>query len=111
MLFDGWQRITYRKGIETLPRKSKKADLDIAAPSMGGGEPHFSGVWEVFEGYEFREPDDGPPYVAATGEVKKTYRPLADTPHLFLEFARLANKGVNREVLEEWLEAYGVLGM
>jgi hypothetical protein len=94
-----------------LPRKTKKADLDITAPSIGGGEPHFSGVWEVFEGYEIREPDDGPPYVEATGEVKKRYRPLAETPRLFLEFARLADKGVNREVLERWLEEYGVLGM
>jgi hypothetical protein len=94
-----------------LPRKTKKADLDITAPSMGEGEPHFSGVWEVFEGYEIREPDDGFPYVEATGEVKKTYRPLADTPHLFLEFARLEDKPVNREVLEWWLGEYGVLGM
>jgi hypothetical protein len=94
-----------------MPRKTKKADLDITAPSIGGGEPHLSGVWEVFEGYEIRERDDGPPYVEATGEVKKTYRPLVDTPHLFLEFARLADKGVDRGVLEGWLEEYGVLGM
>ena len=94
-----------------MPRKTKKADLDITAPSIGGGEPQLSGVWEVFDGYEIREPDDGPPYVEATGEVKKTYRPLVDTPHLFLEFARLADKGVNRVVLEGWLEEYGVLGM
>jgi hypothetical protein len=94
-----------------LPRKTKKADLDITAPSIGGDEPHLSGVWEVFEGYAIREPDDGPPYVEATGELKKTYRPLADTPHLFLEFARLEDKSVNREVLEGWLSEYGVLGM
>ena len=94
-----------------MPRKTKKADLDSTAPSIGGGEPQLSGVWEVFEGYEIREPDDGSPYVEATGEVKKTYRPLADTPHLFLEFARLEDKPVNREVLEGWLSEYGVLGM
>ena len=111
MLFDGWYRFTYRKGIEILARKTKEADLDITAPSMGEGEPHLSGVWEVFEGYEIREPDDGPPYVEATGERKKRYRPLVDTPHLFLEFARLADKGVDRGVLEGWLEEYGVLGM
>jgi hypothetical protein len=90
---------------------TKKADLEITAPSIGEGEPQLSGVWEVFEGYEIREPGDGPPYVEATGKVKKAYRPLVDTPHLFLEFARLADKYVNREVLEGWLEEHGVLGM
>src|SRR5687767_14938881 len=85
MLFDGWHRISYRKGIEILARKTKEADLDITAPSIGGGEPHLSGVWKVFEGYEVREPGEGLPYVEATGKVKKTYRPLVDTPHLFLE--------------------------
>jgi hypothetical protein len=68
-------------------------------------------VWEVFDGYEIHEPDDGSPYLQATGSVRKTYRPLADTPHLFLEFARLADKPVNRGVLESWLNEYGLLGM
>jgi hypothetical protein len=68
-------------------------------------------VWEVFERYEIQVPDDGLPYLEATGDVKKTYRPLADKPHLFLEFARLAENPVNREVLESWVNEYGLLGM
>jgi hypothetical protein len=94
-----------------LARKATKTDFDTSRPSTGGGEPHFSGVWEVFEGYELREPVDGSPYLDAAGGVKKIYRPLADTPHLFLEFARLGDKPVNREVLEGWLDEYGLLGM
>jgi hypothetical protein len=94
-----------------LARKAKEADFNITRPSMGGGEPHFSGVWEVFEGYEIRRPNDSHSYIKATGGVKKIYRPLADTPHLFLEFARLGDEPLTEKRLYRWLEDYGLLGI
>jgi hypothetical protein len=94
-----------------LARKTKEADFDITRPSIGGGEPQFSGVWEVFEGYEICRPNDSLPYIRATGGVKRTYRPLADTPHLFLEFARLGEEPLTRERLDHWLNEYGLLGI
>lgn len=95
-----------------MPRKTKENDFDITRPSMGGGEFHFSGVWEVFEEYEIRKASkDGDPYITAKGEVKRTYRPLADTPYLFLDLARLGDGTRNREALDSWLEKYGVLGI
>jgi hypothetical protein len=78
---------------------------------MGSDEPHFSGLWEVFEGYEIRVPGDGAPYLEAVGEMKKSYRPLADTPFLFLAFARLADQPATEEVLRSWIEEYGLLGV
>jgi hypothetical protein len=94
-----------------LPRKTKEPDFDITRPSMGGDEPHFSGIWEVFEDYEICTPDDSPPYIKAAGGIKKTYRPLADTPHLFLEFAQLGAESLNKERLDRWLKEYGLLGI
>ena len=98
------------KRCRKLARKTKKADFVTTRPSIGGGEPHFSGVWEVFEGYEIRRAD-AVSYIQATGEVKKVYRPLADAPHLFLEFARLSEQQPTKEVLQGWLKEYGVLGI
>lgn len=78
---------------------------------MGGEEPAFSGIWEVFEDYEIHQPEDGRPYIRAVGEVKKTYRPLADTPYLFLDLARLWDGPRDRDAIDGWLEEYGVLGI
>jgi hypothetical protein len=41
----------------------------------------------------------------------KDYRPLIDTPALFLEFARLADEAITREVWLDWVQRYGVLGL
>jgi hypothetical protein len=59
------------------------------------------------------EVDGGGVYVVARDNVKdEEYRPLVETPALFLEFARLAEGGeITREVWLEWVERYGVLGL
>lgn len=94
-----------------MARKTKKADFKVTRPSIGGGEPHFSGAWGVFESYKICKVDDELPYIRAQGEVKKTYRPLADTPDLFLEFARLAEVTLSEETILDWVQQYGVLGL
>jgi hypothetical protein len=40
-----------------------------------------------------------------------SYQPLAEIPGLFLEFARLADEEIIREVWLDWIERYGVLGL
>jgi hypothetical protein len=60
------------------------------------------------------------PVKVVWNELLSTYRPLVDTPGLFLEFARLAdNEGLDAElgtdnnanVALTWAETYGVLGL
>lgn len=110
-LFDSLICDSHRKGIETLPRRTKGFDFESTRASMGGGEPSFSGVWEIFENYEIRKLEDGHHYWQATGEVKRKYRPLADTPCLFLDLARLWDGPHNREAIDRWLGEYGLLGL
>jgi hypothetical protein len=45
------------------------------------------------------------------GAVSKYYRPLVDTPHLFLEFSRLAECKDSERAVEEWIFKYGLLGL
>lgn len=45
-------------------------------------------------------------------EEARPYRPLIDTPYLFLEFARIPEqKGHVYEALDNWLSNYGLLGL
>jgi len=78
---------------------------------MGGNEPHFSGLWGVYESYEVRPLDGRYPFLVALGELKGVYRPLADTPHLFFDFAQLAAEPLSHEVMLNWVGEYGVLGL
>jgi hypothetical protein len=51
-------------------------------------------------------------YVPYTSlDYHEDYRPLIDTPALFLEFARLADEAITREVWLDWVQRYGVLGL
>jgi hypothetical protein len=75
---------------------------------------HFrSDTWPVCEAYEVHELEDGNLWVEdAENGPDKIYRPLVDTPDLFLEFARLADSGeVGREAWLGWVKRYGVLGL
>lgn len=85
---------------------SKAAD-EAAKPDLRAG------MWKVWESYEVVEIDGGA-YVLARGNANNCdeYRPLAQTPGLYLEFARLADEGeITREVWLDWVERYGVLGL
>jgi hypothetical protein len=60
------------------------------------------------------EDDPGLAYVRVANDSYGSvysYRPLVDTPALFLEFARLADEEITREVWLDWVQRYGVLGL
>src|SRR5215208_445885 len=44
------------------------------------------------------------------GAEKRVYRPLVDTPDLFLEFARQPYEECSEEVVRDWVRKYGILG-
>jgi hypothetical protein len=73
--------------------------------------------WSVYEHYEVVDPEDGLPYVRASsvkqGEEPQSigrYNPVVDTPRLFLDFARIAERKDPRQGLSQWTHQYGLLG-
>jgi hypothetical protein len=71
----------------------------------------------VYEDYEVRRSEDGTGFVqvAARGTtheagLAESYEPITDTPHLFLEFARLVESKSTGEALMDWISRYGVPG-
>jgi len=60
------------------------------------------------------EDDPGLAYVRVANDSYGSvydYPPLVKTPALFLEFARLADEEITREVWLDWVQCYGVLGL
>lgn len=94
-------------------------------------------IWPVYEYYEFValcdvtevspgsivDPEDSPDeyeFIRSTldlndtvivpkGSVVREYQPLEETPNLFLEFAQIAEKGLERSSILAWLKKYGLL--
>jgi hypothetical protein len=68
--------------------------------------------WYVYEEYE-SVGQDHLAYMRAAdpSKVKSTYKPLEDSPHLFLEFARLTEQRNLAEALTEWISRRGLLGL
>lgn len=52
-----------------------------------------------------------PAYENTLGPPYREYRPLADTPALFLEFAELADEEITHEVWSAWVHRHGTLGL
>jgi hypothetical protein len=48
---------------------------------------------------------------ANSSKVRSTYKPLEDSPYLFLEFARLTEQTDPTEALTEWISRRGLLGL
>ncbi len=81
-----------------------------------------SKVWGVCQEYELRElpetTENSSPYCLAPKypdfqeqeDKWRMYRPLEDTPDLFLKFARLYEQGSSIELIVDWVNRYGVLG-
>jgi hypothetical protein len=69
--------------------------------------------WELYEEFDIVEEDGRLPYLrASSNNGVKLYRPLFDTPHLFLEFARVADHmGPPYEAIDNWISKYGLLGL
>jgi hypothetical protein len=88
------------------------------------------GEWRVFDHYEvadgphglcahaprsFRTPHSESHYRLVFQfdylyQGQKGFRPLVDTPALFLEFAGLVEEGITRDKWLDWMHRYGVLG-
>ena len=69
--------------------------------------------WMAFEDFKVIEEDGRLPYFRASSyKGAHIYDPLIDTPHLFLEFARIVeHKGYQLEALDNWVRKYGMLGL
>jgi hypothetical protein len=89
-----------------------REDFRSASPFEKGEHSGYF-IWVVYGDYELAEEDEHLPYLTASSdEGARTYRPLVDTPHLFLEFARIAERrGRSDEALDNWIRKYGLLGL
>jgi hypothetical protein len=87
-------------------------DFRSTSPFEKGADSGFFN-WMVCEGYEIAEEDGLLPYFTASSyERAEYYKPLVDTPHLYLEFARIAERrGRLDEGLDNWIRKYGLLGL
>jgi hypothetical protein len=71
-------------------------------------------AWSVYEGYELASREDGAGRYFKASEnasIAHRYTPLIDTPHLFLEFARLEEQKDKDQAMPEWIGRRGLLGM
>jgi hypothetical protein len=93
-------------------------DIANTNPFLKEKEFHTSILWQVYEDYEIVDQQDGLPYITASGREGRhakprgvrVYDPLVDTPRLFLDFARIAERKNRREALLQWIAQYGLLG-
>ncbi len=80
--------------------------------------PDESVTWWVCNDYEVKESSKNeeeallyPKYSRGPQKDKwREYKPLQDTPDLFLRFAKLHEKGCSVESAREWARRYGLLG-
>ena len=96
-------------------------DFDKTSELMGGGSA--SSTWSVCEQYKLKTlPDasrESPDaylvvpkhrYEPAHFDKWRIYKPLEDTPDLFLKFARLHRVDDENEAMLTWVRSYGTLG-
>jgi hypothetical protein len=104
-----------------LWRRLNREDLREVNPVLAAQDTYWGIRWNVYEHYDLAETEDGELYFQATPnnsnqiEVTKTYNPIVDTPHLFLEFARLVKDPgwedtSKPDPLLRWISEYGLLG-
>jgi hypothetical protein len=94
-----------------MRRRLGREDLHKANPFAERKLEGFF-LWRVYEGYDLVDQDVEIPYFEATTDEGELYRPFVETPHLFLEFARLPEqKGHLYESLIGWVCKYGLLGL
>ena len=95
-----------------MNRRMGREDFRSASPFEEGADSGFFN-WVVYEDYELVDEGEHLPYLTAVSDERaKFYKPLVDTPHLFLEFARIAEqRGRSDEALDNWISKYGLLGL
>ena len=98
-----------------------KRDFDKTGGLMGGRSA--GRVWGVCEAYDLTRPTDALegevgsylvvpkyPYEPAAFHKWRSYKPLEETPNLFLKFARLHRVQDRTEAMLDWIHTYGTLG-
>jgi hypothetical protein len=100
-----------------LLRRIGREDLASVNPFLTERERHAPFLWHVYEDYELVEEEDALPYIRAVTPKRyespkrvRSYNPLVDTPRLFLDFARIAERKNPAEALSQWIAQYGLLG-
>lgn len=98
-------------------RRVNREDLAHSNPLLGRDVARGILLWRVYEDYEVQESEDGTQFVQVAGKGTPheampidAYDPLRDTPHLFLEFARLVESKSTGDALFAWIHAHGVPG-
>ena len=98
-------------------RRLGREDLAGVNPFLREEESHARFVWHVYEDYELVEEEDALPYLRAatlkgyeSPKRVRSYNPLVDTPRLFLDFARIAERKNPANELSQWVAHYGLLG-
>lgn len=119
-------------------RKLSRDDLFGSNPLLADGHDRHRFVWFVYETYNLMDREEKPSYIEAyTLEdsqylheftlslsgleakyfnepfkgISHWYEPLVETPHLFLEFARLHKHTNRREAAWNWINKFGLLGL
>ena len=95
-----------------MKRRVGREDFRSASPIEKGTDSGYF-TWAVYGDYEIAEGDEHLPYLTASSDAPaRSYKPLVDTPHLFLEFARIAEqRSRSDEALDNWIRKYGLLGL
>jgi hypothetical protein len=82
-----------------------------------GGIPNKRQTWRVCQDYEIRDYSESAfgtylqaKYSQQQGNKWTKYRPLQDTPDLFLRFAKLYEKEPSNESALNWARSYGLIG-
>jgi hypothetical protein len=98
-------------------RRLGREDLTSVNPFLREKESDVPFFWNVYEDYEVVEEEGALPYLRAstpkgyeTPKRIKSYYPLVDTPRLFLDFARIAERKNPANALSQWIAQYGLLG-
>jgi hypothetical protein len=98
-------------------RRLGREDLASVNPFLKEKDSHAPFLWHVYEDYEVVEEEDALPYLRASTpkgyespKIVNSYNPLIDTPRLFLDFARIAERKNPANALSQWIAQYGLLG-
>jgi hypothetical protein len=93
-------------------RRLNREDLVEGASSFLETRGDVEFRWYVYETYETVE-QGSPTYFRAAdrNRLKFSYKPLEDSPSLFLEFARLLEQKDLAAALTEWISRRGLLGL